>query len=169
VRQLARETRPIAEADLRNLHRLVMLRSDPDNGGQYATGVRFVNTDAGRHVFPTPAEIPARMGDFARWLAAAPMTPETAFRAHREFVSIHPFADGNGRTGRLVMNLVLIRAGYPPVTVRPEDRAAYLNALQQADEGQSAAFDRLLYRRLDATLAEYVGAARQATGDKPAP
>ena len=122
VRQLARETQPITEADVRNLHRLVMLRSDPDNGGQYATGVRYVNTDSGQALFPTPAEIPARMGDFAKWLAAASVTPETAFRAH-QLVSIHPFGDGNGRTGRLLMNLVLIRDGYPPVSVRPEDHA----------------------------------------------
>ncbi len=173
VRQLARETQPITEADVRNLHRLVMLRSDPDNGGQYATGVRYVNTDSGRHFFPTPAEIPARMGDFAKWLAAASVTPETAFRAHRELVSIHPFGDGNGRTGRLLMNLVLIRGGYPPVSVRPEDRAAYLDSLQRADQGQPAAFERLLYHRLDTTLGEYVSASKEAlsprrNGDKPA-
>lgn len=175
VRQLARATtRPVGADDIRNLHRLVMLRSDPDNGGQYATGVRYVNTDSGRHFFPTPAEIPPRMGDLAKWLAAAPMEPETAFRAHRDLVSIHPFVDGNGRTGRLLMNLVLIRGGYPPVAVRPEDRAAYIDALQQADKGQPAAFERLLYDRLDATLGEYVSASKEAlsprkNGDKPAP
>ena len=179
VRGLARETQPIIEADVRNLHRLVMLRSDPDNGGQYATGVRYVDTDAGKHFFPTPAEIPARMGDFAKWLAAVPVTPEAAFRAHRELVSIHPFDDGNGRTGRLLMNLVLIRSGYPPVAVRPQDRVAYLDALQQADQGQPAAFDRLLCERLDVTLGEYVSASKEALSspaaasrrseDKPAP
>jgi Fic family protein len=169
VRQLARETRPISEADLRNLHRLVMLRSDPDHGGQYATGIRYVNTDAGRHFFPIPAEIPARMGDFAKWLAIAPMTPESAFQAHRELVSIHPFEDGNGRAGRLLMNLVLIRGGYPPVAVRPQDRPAYLDALQQADQGQTAAFERLLYERLDATLSEYVSAAKAALSSPTLP
>jgi Fic family protein len=124
---------------------------------------RYVLTESGRRGFPSPAEIPARMGDFAGWLGAAPGTPETAFRAHRQMVEIHPFNDGNGRTARLLMNLVLIRGGYPAVSVRPEDRPVYIAALQQAQAGQgNEAFDHLLYERLDATLAEYVSAARQA-------
>ena len=63
------------------------------------------------------------MGDFAAWLALAPDTPHTAFTAHRRLVDIHPFNDGNGRSARLLMNLILIRGGYPPVAVRPEDPA----------------------------------------------
>ncbi len=113
--------------------------------------------------FPSPAEVPALVGDFAGWLAAAPDTPETAFAAHRRLVDIHPFNDGNGRTARLLMNLVLIRGGYPPVTVRPEDRLVYIRALQEAQAGHgSESFDRLLYARLDATLEEYLSAAREA-------
>jgi Uncharacterized conserved protein len=163
VRELARQSEPLTEVDVRNLHRLVMLRSDPEIAGRYADGARYVLTDTGRHHFPTPAEVPARMGDVARWLAAAPMTPETAFAVHRELVDIHPFNDGNGRTARLLMNLVLIRGGYPPVAVRPQDRAAYIVALQQDQAGKgSEAFERLLYARLDATLGEYVSAAKEA-------
>jgi len=82
--------------------------------------------------------------------------PETAFAAHRDLVGIHPFNDGDGRTARLLMNLVLIRGGYPPMAVRPVDRPAYVAPLQQAQAGQgTAAFDRLLLVRLDATLDEY--------------
>ncbi len=165
VRELARQTNPLTELDVRNLHRLVMLRSDPNEAGQYASTVRYVLTDtpAGRHYFPPPVEIPARMGDFANWLGTAPSTPQTAFDAHRELVSIHPFNDGNGRTGRLLMNLILLRGDYPPIAVRPQDRVAYLDALQQAQgSGGAAAFNRLLYERLDATLGEHLSALRQA-------
>ncbi len=113
VREVARETVPLTELDVRNLHRLVVLRSDPENGGQYANQVRYVQTDSGsgRHFFPSSAEIAALMGDFTKWLGAAPATPETAFAAHRQLVSIHPFNDSNGRTARLLMNLILIRSG----------------------------------------------------------
>ena len=169
VRELARHqsNAPLTETDVRNLHRLVMLRSAPEIAGRYADQGRFVLTDAGRHSFPSPAEVPALMGDFAKWLGAAPATPESAFTAHRQLVGIHPFNDGNGRTARLLMNLVLIRGGYPPVAVRPEDRAAYLGALQQEQAGRGAdAFNRLLYERLDATLGESLCALRQAL---PAP
>lgn len=169
VRQLARQqpNTPLTEMDVRNLHRLVMLRSAPEIGGRYADQGRFVLTDAGPHNFPSPAEIPALMGDFAKWLGTAPATPDTAFTAHRQLVGIHPFNDGNGRTARLLMNLVLLRGGHPPVAVRPEDRVAYLGALQQDQAGRGAeAFNRLLYQRLDAALGESLSALRQAL---PAP
>ena len=120
VRTLAQQSTPLTELDLRNLHRLVMVRSEPEIAGRYADQGRFVVTDTGRHSFPTPAEVPALMGDLAQWLGRAPANPETAFTAHRRLVEIHPFNDGNGRTARLLMNLVLLRGGYPPVAVRPQ-------------------------------------------------
>jgi Fic family protein len=148
---------------VRNLHALVMKRSGPEIAGRYATASRYVTTDSGRHQFPSPSEVPALMGDFAAWLAAAPAAPDAAFAAHLRVVDIHPFNDGNGRTARLLMNLVLIRGGYPPVAVRPEDRLAYLRALQDAQSGKgSEAFERLLYERLDATLEEYLRALQEA-------
>lgn len=163
VRELAREKTPLSEADVRNLHRLVVQRSRPDIAGHYADLARYVRTEGGRHEFPSPIEIPAVMGDFARWLGAAPDTPETAFMAHRRLVDIHPFNDGNGRCARLLMNLLLIRSGYPPVAVRPEDRPAYIRALQRSQAGQgSEDFDNLLYERLDATLGEYLLALQEA-------
>ena len=163
VREIAHHAEPLAESDLRNLHALVMRRSDPEIAGGYATSARYVITDKGRHAFPSPSEVPALMGDFAAWLRAAPATPETAFTAHRRLVDIHPFNDGNGRTARLLMNLVLIKGGFPLVAVRPEDRLAYLRALQESQVGRGGeAFERLLYERLDATLAEYLNALREA-------
>lgn len=103
------------------------------------------------------------MDNFARWLRTMADTPDTAFAAHRRLVDIHPFNDGNGRTARLLMNLVLIRGGYPPVAVRPEDRLDYVRALQAARSGQGDdAFNALLFARLDATLDAYLQAAREA-------
>ena len=88
---------------------------------------------------------------------------KSAFTAHRRLVDIHPFNDGNGRTARLLMNLILIRGGYPPVAVRPEDRLDYIRALQQAQAGQGLeGFNNLLYVRLDATLGEYLSALEEA-------
>lgn len=170
VRALARRATPLTELDVRSLHRLVVLRSRPEIAGSYADQGRYVLTDAGRHAFPSPAEVPALMADFAAWLRAAPDTPETAFAAHRRLVAIHPFNDGNGRTARLLMNLVLIRGGFPPVAVRPEDRPDYLRALQRAQAGEGTGdFDCLLYARLDATLEEALSAVREALAVPPAP
>jgi len=162
VRELARHETPITESDIRNLHRLVMQRSAPEIAGQYANLPRYVRTETGRHSFPSPAGVPALMRDFAGWLAPAPNTPDTAFTAHRRLVDIHPFNDGNGRTARLLMNLVLIRGGYLPIAVRPEDRLEYIRSLQQEQAGQGPqSFNALLYRRLDATLGEYLSALQE--------
>ncbi len=163
VRALARQNSALTEGDIRQLHHLVVQRSQPEIAGRYADQGRYVLTDSGRHSFPSPAEVSALMGDFARWLATAPDTPEAALAAHRRLVKIHPFNDGNGRAARLLMNLVLIRGGYPPVAVRPEDRPAYTRALEDAQAGRgTVGFDRLLYGRLNATLGEYLEAVQAA-------
>jgi Fic family protein len=164
ARELARQrSAPLTAGDVRNLHSLIVKRSRPDIAGRYADLARYVRTETGRHAFPSPAEIPALMGDFGAWIGSAPDTPEAAFAAHRRLVDIHPFNDGNGRTARLLMNLILIRGGYPPIAVRPEDRPAYIRALQQAQAGEGTeSFDALLYERLDATLGEYLSVLQEA-------
>lgn len=167
VRELARQTTALTESDIRNLHRLVVQRSRPDIAGRYADLPRYGRTETGRHAFPSPAVIPSLMGDFAAWLGREPDTPETAFTAHRRLVDIHPFNDGNGRSARLLMNLVLIRGGYPPVAVRPEDRLEYIRSLQEAQAGGGTErFGRLLHTRLDATLDEYLSALQEALPTK---
>ena len=66
VRELANEKAPLTESDVRNLHRLVVQRSRPDIAGRYADLARYVRTETGRYEFPSPAEIPGLMGDFAQ-------------------------------------------------------------------------------------------------------
>ncbi len=164
VRELARENTILIESDVRNLHRLVMHRSRPDIAGRYADLARYVRTDTGQHMFPSPAEVPPLMGDFGLWLGTVSHTPEAAFAAHLRLVGIHPFNDGNGRTARLLMNLILIRGGYPPIAVRPEDRLEYIRALQKSQAGEgSQNLNELLYSRLEATLRDYL---RVLTVDK---
>jgi Fic family protein len=163
VRELARQDTALTEGDVRNLHKLVVQRSDPDIAGRYADSVRYTPTESGRHTFPSPAEVPPLMYDFGAWLRTAPNTPEAAFTAHRRLVNIHPFNDGNGRTARLLMNLILIRGGYLPVAVRPEDRLEYIRSLAEEQAGGTADnFNTLLNRRLDATLGEYLSALQEA-------
>ena len=153
----------ISEIDVRNLHRLVVAKSNPDIAGRYADRARYVNTDAGIFDFPTPTDVPALMEAFCKWLGESRDTPQTAFAAHRRLVGIHPFNDGNGRTARLLMNLVLARGGYPPIAIRPDDRPRYIAALETAQRGGGHAdFDELLFSRLDQTLDIYLSAASQA-------
>jgi Fic family protein len=160
VRALAAAATPLDEAAICELHRRIVLRSQPEIAGIYS---RLPRRIAGSPVvFPNPAKIPQLMGELDTWLKAAPSDPPAAFEGHFRLTAIHPFSDGNGRTARLLMNLMLIRAGYPPVAVRPEDRKTYLDALER---GSLAAdldpFQTFMHERLDATLAEYLSALRE--------
>ncbi|HEY6344000.1 MAG TPA: Fic family protein [Bryobacteraceae bacterium] len=161
MRELAAKTTPLDETTVRELHRRIVLRSQPEIGGIYSTLLRPV---AGSPVvFPNPVKIPGLMKEYGEWLAKAEPEPEASFDAHFRLVVIHPFTDGNGRTARLLMNLLLIRGGYPPVAVRPEDRLEYIRSLQQEQAGHGAeSFNALLYRRLDATLEDYLSALQDA-------
>jgi Fic family protein len=164
MREIAAEATPLGETTVTELHRRIVARSQPEIASFYSPYPRRVAGSA--VVFPNPAKTPALMEAFGDWLRDAPATAETAFDAHFRLTAIHPFSDGNGRTARLLMNLILIRGGYPPVAVRPEDRKAYLDALEQASlSGDLAGFQNLMHQRLLDTLDAYVRTLEEA----PAP
>ena len=149
----------VREATVSELHRRIVLRSRPEIAGLYSALPRRI---AGSPVvFPNAAKVPSLMADLGEWLATATAAPEPsqAFEAHFKLTAIHPFADGNGRTARLLMNLLLLRGGYPPVAVRPADRARYLQALERASlTGDLGPFQSLMHERLAATLDDYLAA-----------
>ena len=158
MRELAARTEPIGEGTVSELH---VARSQPAIAGIYS---RLRRRIAGSPVvFPNPAKIPALMEEFGAWLNAAPPDPATVFEAHFRLTEIHPFGDGNGRTARLLMNFLLVRGGYPPVAVRPQDRKTYLDALERGSlAGDLRPSQNFMHERLDATLAEYLRALQEA-------
>lgn len=118
------------------------------------------------HPFPagmTPPTWPLVASRMADWIDQADALdpraldlPEQVAKLHSEFERIHPFLDGNGRTGRLVLNLVLVRMGYPPAIVYKNDRATYLAALRRADAGDHGSLGELLARAILANLYRFV-------------
>ena len=161
MREIASQDIPVDETVVRELHRKIVARSEPQIAGIYSPQRRRI---AGAPVvFPNPLKVPELMRDFGGWLEAAPLTPEAAFDAHFRLTAVHPFSDGNGRTARLLMNLLLIRGGYVPIAVRPEDRKRYLDALEHGSLTEDRRFfQALMHERLDATLAEYLSALQEA-------
>ncbi|HEY3870222.1 MAG TPA: Fic family protein [Actinocrinis sp.] len=87
--------------------------------------------------------------------ARAPL-PEALAKAHNRFERIHPFLDGNGRTGRLAVNLILVRLGYPPAIIYKRDRNRYLRAMQRADADDYGPLGELLARSITDNLNRFV-------------
>src|SRR5437764_5804036 len=82
--------------------------------------------------------------------------PEELGRIHNEFERIHPFIDGNGRAGRLILNLILVRLGYPPVIIFKRQRQAYLTAMQRADANDYGALGELVARAMHDNLNRFI-------------
>jgi Fic family protein len=161
MRGLASGREPVGEGTVCELHRRIVARSRPDIAGVYSTQPRRIAGSPA--IFPNPAKIPDLMAAFGAWLEAAAPSPDAAFDAHYRLTAIHPFGDGNGRTARLLMNLLLLRGGYPPMAVRPEDRAEYLAALETGSvSGDLAPFHTIMATRLADTLAAYVEVLKES-------
>lgn len=82
--------------------------------------------------------------------------PELLARLHNDFERVHPFIDGNGRTGRLLLNLLLVRIGYPPVIVLKQQRSAYLAGLQRADDRDYGPLGEILARAMYDNLNRFI-------------
>ena len=82
--------------------------------------------------------------------------PETLAELHNAFERVHPFIDGNGRTGRLLLNLVLVRVGYPPVIVLKNQREQYLAAMRKADNGDVGPLGEILARAIYDNLNRFI-------------
>jgi Fic/DOC family len=112
---------------------------------------------------PTWPLVPAALDEWVTEMNATPgriqagdNLPELLAEAHIGFERVHPFIDGNGRAGRLVLNLMLVRLGYPPVVVLKEQRSAYLRAMQQADKGDDGPLGEILARAMIDNLNRFI-------------
>ncbi len=113
----------------------------------------------GGMVPPAWVDVPAALSDWAASLTqinASPNPVEALATAHGWFERIHPFLDGNGRTGRLILNLLLVRSGYPPAVIYTRDRQRYLVALRRADAGDPARLGELIARAVTDNLYRFV-------------
>ena len=162
MRGVATEGKPLSEDTVTELHRRIVLNSRKEIAGIYSQNARRIyGSDV---VFPNPVKIPQLMGELGVHLAGADPTPQAAFDAHHRLVTIHPFDDGNGRTTRLLMNLMLLRGGYPPISIGPSDRQRYLSTIRKAQVAQDQSardFHQFMHEKLAATMEEYVDDLQQ--------
>ncbi|MCB9568675.1 MAG: Fic family protein [Myxococcales bacterium] len=185
ILEIIRGETPLTEKDIRDLHALVLVEPyeidaiTPDGTsvrrmvhlGAYKTSPNHVRTATGEvHYFASPEQTPIEMGELMRWFAASEGVEHPLVRAsvlHHRLVAIHPFDDGNGRVARLLMNLVLMRAGFPPAVLRNERRAEYYAALARADAGEIGPLVELVGEAVARSIDVYVRAARGESIDEP--
>lgn len=129
ILELIENNSTLNENTILDIHKIILIGLDDTNAGFYRNcRVRISGSNT---ILPNPLKVPVLMEEFYKWLSAnIKNEPITAIMAHLKFVSIHPFTDGNGRTARLLMNVLLLKYGYAPIIVRPTDRKKYLTAIE---------------------------------------
>lgn len=135
IKDLAKEKQSITERDLLQIHSLILKGIDNSNAGQYRK-VQVLISGA-MHVPPQPYLVPKEMESLFIWYDENKdkLHPVVlAAEMHERLVTIHPFIDGNGRTARLLMNLILLQNGFPIAILKgdSESRLKYYNALETA-------------------------------------
>jgi Fic family protein len=176
---IVKEERGFSEADIRELHRIILVEPyhskaiTPDGSptqkliqlGQYKTQPNHVKTPTGElHRYAEPEDVPIMMGELMTWYRStqgqSQLHPAViAALFHHRFVNIHPFDDGNGRLGRILMNLILMQHGYPPAIIKLKDRAIYIDALINANTGDYELLINHICESLNDSLDIYLRAA----------
>ena len=155
VRELVRDNVPISERVIKQIHYLVLADKKDDRGVYRRVPVRIMGA---QHEPVQPYLIAPKMeqllSDFAK--STEHIVTKLA-RFHIEFEGIHPFIDGNGRTGRLLVNLELMKAGFPPIDIKFTDRIAYYNAFDEYYINHNlSAMENLFAGYINAMLDKYL-------------
>jgi len=152
--------RDLTENDILKVHE-ILFYGILENAGNYRNSQVFIE---GSDYLPPPAfEVPTLMKNLFEWLKKNPdeLRPiEIAAVFDHKFVSIHPFDDGNGRIARLLMNLLLIKYGYPLTVIRTYDRRRYYDTLKKADNGDVKPFVNFIARCVEESLDLYLSAIK---------
>ncbi len=165
VTALVEQHAPITRDTILSLHSLVMDRI-LEAKGQFRTVPVYIR---GANMTPPPArQVEALMREWVSWIDGPGQDYEPIVRAsiaHHGFEAVHPFADGNGRVGRLLLNLMLMHDGYPPALLLRDWRVRYIQALDTANTGNYRPLANLVGQAVEAGLALYLEACAIA----PAP
>jgi Fic family protein len=154
IEDLAKNSGKISERNIREIHSLVLKDIDTDYAGRYRDiNVRITGS---AHRPPDFLLIKDKMTEFVQKILNSKMhSIVKAAMVHFELVHIHPFVDGNGRTARLLMNLVLIKNGYFPTIILKNDRMKYYNVLEKAHKGKTNEFVFFVARSLERSIYLY--------------
>lgn len=163
VKDIVRNNVPVTESVLKDIHAIVLHSIDKENAGRYRSVPVIIS--GSRHIPPQPYLLGPMMEELFRWYEQNKDTMHPVVLAanmHEKFVSIHPFIDGNGRTARLVMNLILIQHGYPIANIKGDNDTClrYYQALEQASSGDNTAFVEFVEDVVTESMEHYLSILR---------
>jgi fido (protein-threonine AMPylation protein) len=162
---LAGNSEPIRRDTVLVLHRLIMEGID-ETAGRFRNGPVYIR--GGRSTPPPAGQVERLIGQWLQWIEGPGMDYPPIIRAavaHYDFEAIHPFFDGNGRTGRLLLNLMLMHEGYPPALLLRSWRINYLRALDSAGLGRFNPLANLIGRAVEGGLDLYLEAYTESPED----
>jgi Fic family protein len=149
----------VRSVDILSIHRLVMNNILDDYAGRFRTGmVRIVGAN---FTPPNASKVGDLLDELIEYVNTNPDNLDIVSLAtyfHHRFVWIHPFNDGNGRTARLAMNILFIKAGFPPAYILTNDRKKYISALQSANLGKYYKLLLMMSQAVERSLNLYIAA-----------
>lgn len=166
VESLVKPHYVLRERDILDVHALILDRIDKDFSGRIRNaGVRISGAN---FVPPNARKVPELFNELIHWVNEDSSTLHTVVKAavfHHRFVWIHPFFDGNGRTVRLIYNLLLMKAGFPPAIILSIDRKRYYTALNDANNGNMEKLFFLVCQAVMRSLDIYLNNLEDTAGD----
>ena len=158
LEELINDNSELSEMDIKNIHALVLKGIDDENAGRYRT--ENVIISGASHIPPESVIVPELMEKliyrYDEWKERYHPIIVAAL-LHAEFVKIHPFIDGNGRTARLLMNFEAMKNGYPPIIIKTEQRHSYYDALDKgAMTGNYTDFVKMVTKQAEEMLDLYL-------------
>ena len=159
----------ITAEHIKQIHHTILSKINDANAGNYRQVEVFIR-GADDVSFPYPNLVSAKMQDLIEWLDGQQKTHPAiiASELHHKFVSIHPFIDGNGRTARLLMNLVLLLHNYPLAIIQAEQRQEYLSAIHKYQTtNNSVDYYKIIFDAIERSLDAYLNLATSKSTLKP--
>ena len=157
LKEIVQKKAEISENIIKEMHRIILSLIDDVEAGHYRrTNVRIVGAN---HLPPQSIKIPKLMEEFIEWYYENERkisVTEMAAELHYRLVMIHPFIDGNGRVARLLMNLYLMRNGYPPGIILKVDRKKYYRVHNEANLGRKENYENFIGRAIERSLILYL-------------
>lgn len=145
----------ISQDDILKIHSIVLKGINDAFAGRYRNVP--VHIKGSSVILPNPVKVSDLMMSFEEYLQTEKDVISRAIMGHFKFVSIHPFIDGNGRVGRLIMNLILLQNGLWPIIIRPRDRKKYISSIEKGQLTQdTTAYEAFMYKALERSFETYV-------------